>query len=419
MIELILQPMATEREQAYEKLIQIYKPLLAQVQAGEDCYADNLGWLETERWAGRERLAQLKALAEHIREEAEVFVLIGVGGSNNAARAALEALSSRFTGKPEIVYAGNTLSPHTLLDMLKQLEGKSVYLDCIAKNFETLEPGASFRILRAWMDEQYGGEAARHIVATGTRGSALDSFCKAHGYTFLEFPDDIGGRYSALSSVGLLPMAVAGIDIEEMVKGAEKMELLLRTASARNNPAYIYACFRQLCYEEHYSMELLSSFEPRMRGFFKWWIQLFAESQGKDGKGIFPLACEFSEELHAVGQFIQEGTPLMFETFLDVKTQQDSLLIQPDGREDGFGYLDGKDFWDLNRAACEATLQAHNERIPCQRICVERMDAGHLGALFYFFEFACYLSCRMMGVNPFNQEGVEAYKRRMFAALGK
>ena len=391
--------------------------LLEKVQRGEEEYADSLGWLNVEEWAGSAAVAGIKALADKIRANADVFVLIGVGGSNNAARAVIEALKE--DGSPEIVYAGNTLSPHAISKMLHKLKGKSVYVNCIAKNFETLEPGSVFRILRKFMYETYGEEASKRMIATGTPNSSLEQLCRDNGYEFLEFPGNIGGRYTAMSNVGLLPMAAAGIDICSLVKGAENMQKQLRTDNAEKNIAYRYAYHRNLLYNQGYPIEMLSGFEPQFRWFYKWWIQLFAESEGKDNKGIYPVASEYSEELHAIGQFVQEGSSVIFETFLKVSEQNASVMVEPDKDNDYFDYLDNKDFWDINETAYEATVKAHKKRLPCTTIEMKALDSYHFGELFYFFQFACYLSCRIMGVNPFDQPGVEAYKKNMFSALGK
>ena len=220
-----------------------------------------------------------------------------------------------------------------------------------------------------------------------------------------------------MTNVGLLPMAVAGIDIRALVKGAHDMQVRVHEETAEDNIAYRYACLRNLFYNKGFRVELLSTFEPQFRWFYKWWTQLFAESEGKDNKGIFPVACEFSEELHSVGQYIQDGSPIMFETFLDVKEPTGSLVVHPDDKKDYFDYLDNKDFWDINKAAFHATVKAHCEKLPVMTFELDRLDAYHFGQLFYFFQFACYLSCKIMGVNPFNQPGVEAYKKWMFDAL--
>ena len=393
------------------------REVLTKAQAGEEKYSDSLGWLDMEEWAGEESLKVIEDLAARIRSEAQAFVLIGVGGSNNAARSVIEAI--QLPGTPEIIYAGNTLSANALNKMLKQLEGKDFWIDCIAKNFETLEPGSSFRILRKALKERYGDKANEHVICTGTRGSSLDQLCQDNGYIFIDFPLNIGGRFTAMSNVGLLPMAVAGIDIREVVRGARDAQTALRTQSPDDNTAYEYACLRNLYYRHGWKLEMLSSFEPQFRHFYYWWTQLFAESEGKDGKGIFPVTGEFTEQLHSIGQYIQDGENMIFETFLDVKEQQDSLVIENDGLKDHFDYLDGKDFFDINKAAFHATVTAHSTKFPCNVFTIDRLDAYHFGQLFWFFQFACYLSCGIMGVNPFNQPGVEAYKVRMFKELGK
>ncbi len=404
-----------------EELLRTVKaaaPVLARAQAGEEKYRDSQGWLNLDKWASYQWLEQIEAIAEKVKKTCDAFVVIGVGGSNNAARSVIEALSDGAGA--EIIYAGNTLSPHALNRMLQSLEGKDYAIDCIAKNFETLEPGSSFRILREAMAKKYSAEeAAGRTICTGTYGSSLERLCEQEGYTFVPFPTDVGGRYSAFSCVGLLPMACAGIDIRALVRGGKDMEKLLHETGAENNPALRYAVLRNLYHQRGYVMEMLASFEPQFRWFNKWWVQLFAESEGKDGKGIFPVAAEYSEELHAVGQYLQDGVPLMFETFLNVREPTGSLVIHPDDRQDGFDYLDGKDFWDINRAAFEATLKAHSAKMPCLIMQIGRLDAYHFGQLFYFFQFACYLSGEILGINPFNQPGVEAYKGWMFKALGK
>lgn len=383
-------------------------------------YPDSTDWLEVERCAGEDTLARIREKAKEIREHADVFVLIGVGGSGNAARAVIEGISPKRRGKdPEVIYAGNTLHPGQVRAVLEKIRGRRVYIECIAKNFETLEPGATFRVLRQELLKQYGAEAHCHILACGTEGSLFADLCRQEGYDFFSFPRGVGGRYTALTTVGLLPMAVAGIDIDAVVRGASRMQQRLFAERGKENTAYRYACFRNLCYTEGYRIEMLSSFEPRLRFFYKWWTQLFAESEGKEDKGIFPVTGEFSEELHSVGQFLQEGTPLLFETFLEVEEEEGGVEILPDALGDQFAYLDGKDFGEINRAAFAATLRAHAKRMPVSILKLSKLDEEGFGELFYFFAFSCVLSCKMMGVNPFDQPGVEAYKERMFAALGK
>ena len=326
MLKLRIEDKNQEIEKELRVCMEEKRGILRDILKGESKYQDSLGWFHTQEWACERQVAALKKLASKIREEADVFVLVGVGGSNNAARSVIKALQT--DQKTEILYAGNTLSPYALNQMLQKLEGKSVYVDCIAKNFETLEPGASFRVLRKFLYKKYGEEAGKRIIATGSKGSSLERICEQHGYTFLEFPENVGGRFSAITSVGLLPMAVAGIDIQKLVKGAADMEKQLLLDESNGNIAWQYACIRNMYYKKGYSLELLTGFEPQFRWFYKWWVQLFGESEGKENKGIFPVAAEFCEELHAVGQHIQDGAPLMFETFFWMCRSKTLLCLQ-------------------------------------------------------------------------------------------
>lgn len=393
--------------------------VLARCQAGEERYADSQGWLEVDEWAGPAVLDRTERLAAELRAIADTFVIIGVGGSNNSARAVIKAL--RPNGA-RIVYAGNTLSAHELNGVLAELEGHDVVIDCIAKNFETLEPGSSFRLLRQYLVGRYGKEeAARRIVCTGTIGSPLEELCRAEGYTFVPFATNVGGRYTALTEVHLLPLAVAGADIRALAAGAKRMQEQLRSAEDLENSAWRYACLRNILWDRGYRVELLGFFEPRFRWFSKWWEQLYGESEGKDGKGIFPAALECSEEMHSLGQYAQDGTHQLFETFIDLMEPGagDSLVLGGTDVADAFGYLDGKDFWDINKASFNATRAAHAEVLPVLTLEIDRIDEEHFGMLFYWFAFACYASGSLLGVNPFDQPGVEAYKRLMFEALGK
>lgn len=393
--------------------------VLARCQAGEERYADSQGWLEVDEWAGPAVLDRTERLAAELCAIADTFVIIGVGGSNNSARAVIKAL--RPNGA-RIVYAGNTLSAHELNGVLAELEGHDVVIDCIAKNFETLEPGSSFRLLRQYLVGRYGKEEAAHrIVCTGTIGSPLEELCRAEGYTFVPFATNVGGRYTALTEVHLLPLAVAGADIRALAAGAKRMQEQLRATDGLENSAWRYACLRNILWDRGYRVELLGFFEPRFRWFSKWWEQLYAESEGKDGKGIFPAALECSEEMHSLGQYAQDGTHQLFETFIDLMEPGagDSLVLGGTDVADAFGYLDGKDFWDINKASFNATRAAHAEVLPVLTLEIDRIDEEHFGMLFYWFAFACYASGSLLGVNPFDQPGVEAYKRLMFEALGK
>lgn len=409
-----------ERCEKYSRMLEECLPVLEKTGCREDFqkYKESLGWFNVDEWAGEKELDAIADLAEKIRKDADVFVIIGVGGSNNAARSVIEAFPE--SDGPEIVYAGNSLSPWAFSQVMKKIRGKSVYIDCIAKNFQTLEPGSAFRVLREYLYETYGDKAAGRIIATGSRNSLLEDICREQGYTFVEFPQNVGGRYTAVTAVGLLPMAVAGIDIRSLVRGAADMASELAAHKDASQTAYRYAVARNLYYKEGYRMEMLASFEPQLHWFYKWWIQLFAESEGKDDKGLYPISGEFSEELHSVGQFLQDGSPVIFETFLHLKQPQSSMVVHPDENViDEFDYLNGKDFRDINEAAYGATLKAHSEKLPCMVLELDTLTPYSFGQIFYFFMYTCYVSAGILGVNPFDQEGVEAYKQRMFDALGK
>ena len=407
-------------QEALEQRLQAAAPLLAEVLAGEEQYQDNLGWFSVDEAAGPERVDFLLEQAARVRADADAFVVIGIGGSNQAARAVVKAL--RPENGPAILWAGNTISACETARLLKELDGyQSVYIDCIAKNFETLEPGISFRVLRHYLEQRYGqAEAAKRIFATGTPGSTLHQLCIDNGYTFLTFPERIGGRYSVGSDVGLFPMAVAGVDVKALVQGMRDMREELHAAPAGENLALRYACLRKWMLEQGLSLEMLAFFEPRLDYFAKWWIQLFAESEGKDGTGLYPVVSSNSEDLHSIGQFIQQGSPILFETFVTVRARDASVVLPATDKKDYFDYLTGRDFWDINDTARRATMRAHSEGgIPCLELSIPAIDAHTLGELFYFFLFSCYLSCKLVGVNPFNQPGVESYKGYMFKNLGK
>lgn len=410
----VIPPGALERKMAEAA------PLLEKAVAGDPAYAGFLGWRTVDESAGPARVAFLEEQAAGVRADADAFVVIGIGGSNQASRAAIRAL--RPKGGPAILWAGNTISAAEMARTLEELDQyRSIYIDCIAKNFETLEPGIAFRVLRQYLERRYGAEdAARRIFATGTPGSSLEALCRDNGYTFLTFPPEVGGRYSVISDVGLFPMAVAGIDIAALTAGMRSMRDRLFSEPAEENLALRYACLRKLLLEAGYQLEMLSFFEPRLSYFAKWWVQTFAESEGKDGTGLYPVTACNSEDLHATGQFVQQGSPILFETFLTVAGRDSSVCVPEETKQDGFDYLTGMDFWDINDIARRATIRAHGDRgIPCLEFTVPAIDEDTLGQLFYFFLFSCYLSCMLLGVNPFDQPGVEGYKHYMFRSLGK
>ncbi|PNV63373.1 glucose-6-phosphate isomerase [Clostridium sp. chh4-2] len=376
-----------------------------------------LGWLHTETAAVQ--LELIKEKAKEVREQADVFVIVGVGGSNQAARAMIEALADRKG--PEVVYLGNSLSPHYIAQMMKRLEGKSVYINVIAKNFETLEPGSHFRILRQYMNSRYSKEEmAKRVILTGTIGSRLEEIAVENGYTFLQFPVPIGGRYSAFSPVGLFPVAAAGLDLDGFLAGVKSAEEMCINQTAEN-PAVEYAAVRNLLYQQGFDVEMLVSFEPQFAFFNKWWIQLFGESEGKEKKGIFPSGAIYSEDLHSMGQYMQDGRRNLIETFLTVEDPKASVIIEKDPSfGDRFDYLDGMDFKEINHIAEKATIDAHAEGgVPCIQFLIDEITEETFGELYYFFMMSCAVSGKLMGVNPFDQEGVEEYKRSMFKALGK
>lgn len=402
----------------FEKRVASNLPILRVVSSGEERYSESLGWHEVEKWAGAERLREYESLAKKVKGKADALVVIGIGGSNQAARAVYEALGQK--SGTEIIWAGNTISPASINAVLKSLENKkNIFVDCIAKNFETLEPGIAFRVMRDLLKKRYGKEYASHVIVTFTEGTAAWKMAREKGYSILPFPSDIGGRYTALSPVGLFPLAVAGLDIRAIAEGSSEMEKMLKNDISSSNIALRYATARTELYAKGKTVELLSYFEPRFFRFAKWWKQLFGESEGKEDKGLLPMDTCYSEDLHSLGQFVQDGTPMLFETFLNVDRRDSSYVLHNDDVEDGFSYLDGKDFWEINKAAYKATISAHSRRFPCLVIDVPSLDEKNFGALFYFFQFACYVSCNITGVNPFDQNGVEAYKYDMFRLLGK
>ncbi|RRD94708.1 glucose-6-phosphate isomerase [Clostridiales bacterium COT073_COT-073] len=364
-----------------------------------------------------EHLEFLKARAEEIRSQCDVFFLVGVGGSNGAARAIIEGLSKNGTGGgPKIVYAGNGLSPRQMERLLQEVERHRVCLNVIAKNFQTLEPGSHFRMLRQAMEKKYGQqETARRIVVTGSKGSLLEEIAVAEGYTFLEFEPEVGGRFSAFSNVGLFPMAVAGIDISQLLAGRAEM---LAEMKKENHFIYDYVAYRQAAYQQGYRVEVLSAFDLDFREWLKWWVQLFGESEGKDKKGLYPDGLCFSEDLHSMGQFLQDGSPIMIETFLRVKNYDHKIAVVPSRIKDEFDYLNDQNFAGINRVMEDATIAAHAEEgIPYFLLEIDDFSEKEWGRLFIFFMAAVVISGRILEVNPFNQEGVEKYKQKMFEGL--
>lgn len=379
-------------------------------------YEGVLGWMDCNE-ATEGYLQAVLDKAAQWRKMADTLIVVGVGGSNQAARGVIDALGAKDI---QVVWAGNTLSAWELSKTLQALEGHSVVMHVIAKNFETLEPGSHYRMLRKWMEARYTPEEmAERVVLTGTEGSRLHEIAKEHGHLFLPFPKPVGGRYTAFTVVGLLPIATAGLDVRAYLQGGLDAQKDVETLA--DNAAFRYAAWRNVQLQKGFDVEMLVSFEPRFERLGRWWRQLCGESEGKDGKGIYPACGIYSEDLHSMGQYVQDGKRFVMETLISVEDDGANLpVVEDKAFRDGFDYLDGMDFSQINKAAETATVQAHVEGgVPVCRFTVDRCDEYAFGQLYYTMMAAIAVSGQLLGVNPFDQEGVEAYKRSMFAILGK
>lgn len=394
--------------------------------------SDFLGWIRLPSTTSEDLLDQITAESVRLADLCEVVVVIGIGGSYLGARAVVEALQNPLTKRPpdkgssdpEILYAGHHLSGEYVSSLLEYLLSKEVGLIVISKSGTTTEPAMAFRVLKAFIEKKYGKAAGnRRIVAiTDQSKGALRRLAEAEGYVSFIIPDDVGGRYSVLTPVGLLPIAVAGYNVREMIKGAADMEQQLASASTLpDHPAGWYAAARQLLYRSGRPLEISVAYEPGLFYVIEWWKQLFGESEGKQHKGIFPAGVGFTTDLHSMGQYIQDGLRIVFETTLSIKDARKDLVLPYDPEDaDGLNFLAGKGFDQVNKVAAQGTLLAHVDGlVPNIQIEMSRLDEYHLGALLYFYEMACAISGYMLDVNPFDQPGVEDYKRNMFALLGK
>ncbi len=415
-------------ETEVEKISHLTKSAHALVKSGEGAGCDFLGWVNLPVDYDKEEFARIKAAAEKIKKSCDVFVVIGIGGSYLGARAAVEFVKSPLYNNlkkdtPDVFFAGNTISSSALSDILKICEGRDVCINVISKSGTTTEPAVTFRIFRSLLEKKYGEEGAREriFVTTDRKRGKLKEFSTEKGYDTFVVPDDIGGRYSVLTAVGLLPIAVAGIDIDEMMKGAADSRAKYLDAPVDENDCLKYASLRNILYNKGKSIEILVSYEPASQMLCEWWKQLYGESEGKDGKALYPSSVIFSTDLHSLGQYIQEGRRTMFETVLDIKKSSDTVVIPDDPNNiDGLNFLSGKELHDVNRMAMTGTFFAHNDGgVPNVVIELEDRSAYSFGYLAYFFELACAVSGYMLGVNPFDQPGVEAYKKNMYALLGK
>jgi glucose-6-phosphate isomerase len=391
---------------------------------------DFLGWVDLPSQFDKELFRMIEEDALRMKENSEIFVVIGIGGSYLGARAVIEALGHQFYDLledrkyPYIVYAGNQLDQDYMTELLEILEHKDYSLAVISKSGTTTEPAIAFRILKNHLEKKYGREGARKriIAITDRKKGALKGLADQEGYRSYIVPDDVGGRYSVLTPVGLLPIAVAGFDIRKLLEGAASMEAFARGhKTIENNPLIAYAAARNALYRSGKTVEILVNYLPNLAFLTEWWKQLFGESEGKEGKGLFPAGVGFTTDLHSMGQYIQEGNRIMFETMLSVEKSHHTLTVPYNENDaDGLNYLAGKALLHVNHMAERGTLLAHVDGgVPNIRIQVPEINEYYLGALIYFFELACGLSGYLLGVNPFDQPGVEAYKKNMFALLGK
>lgn len=389
---------------------------------------DFLGWTTLPSEMTKDFIQDIKAQAELLRKKSEVFVVVGIGGSYLGARAVIEALSHQFgslikNNDTQIVYAGHNMSEEYMVELLELLDQKEYSMAVISKSGTTTEPAVAFRILKNHLENKYGKEEARtRIVAiTDKERGALKTLANEEGYKTYIVPDNVGGRYSVLTPVGLLPIAVAGIDIEELVNGALAMETYCKENQNSENVVAQYAVARQALYHDGKTNEILVSYEPRMQYIAEWWKQLYGESEGKESKGIFPASVTFTTDLHSMGQYIQEGLRNLFETIISVEKPTKEIRIPlADNDLDQLNYIAGKRLSEVNHTAETATILAHVDGgVPNIIIEIPEISARTIGELIYFFEMGCALSGYMLDVNPFDQPGVEAYKKNMFALLGK
>ena len=393
--------------------------------------SDFTGWVDLPKNYDREEFARIKAAAEKIRSDSDALVVIGIGGSYLGARAAIEALSHSFhnllpkaeRGTPEIYFVGNSISSTYIAELLELLEGKDISVNVISKSGTTTEPAIAFRVFREYLESRYGKDgAARRIYATTDRArGALKKLADEEGYETFVIPDDVGGRFSVLTAVGLLPIAVAGIDIDEMMNGAADAADLYSNGDVAVNDCYRYAAVRNALYRKGKTIEIMVNYEPSMHYFTEWWKQLYGESEGKDHKGIFPAGVDFTTDLHSMGQYIQDGLRNIFETVLNIEKPRKNITIKEDKDDlDGLNFLTGRDIDFVNKMAMQGTVLAHTDGgVPNLVVNIPEMNSYWFGNLVYFFEKACGISGYLLGVNPFDQPGVEAYKKNMFALLGK
>ena len=406
------------------------KAAVKTLEEGTGAGNDFLGWINLPTDYDKEEFDRIKKAAEKIKSDSDVLVVVGIGGSYLGARAAIELLSHTFYNKlskedrkaPEVYFAGNSISGTYLAHLIQVIGDRDFSVNVISKSGTTTEPAIAFRIFKEMLEKKYGVEEARKRIyaTTDAAKGALKKLSTEEGYETFTIPDNVGGRFSVLTPVGLLPIAAAGISIDDLMAGAREAQNDYK-AEFKNNDCYKYAAVRNLLLRDGKAIELLINYEPKVHFVAEWWKQLFGESEGKDGKGLFPASVDLSTDLHSMGQYIQDGQRILFETLIDVVSPDADVVIPFDEADlDGLNYIAGKGMNFVNQKAMEGTQLAHVDGgVPNIRIAVPKMDAFNLGYLFYFFEKACGVSGYLLDVNPFNQPGVEAYKKNMFALLGK
>ena len=392
---------------------------------------DFVGWLELPTNYDKKEFSRIKKAAKKIVKESDLLLVIGIGGSYLGARAVIEALTSSFYNMlsekqrkfPQILYVGNNLSPNYINELIEYIGDKDFSINVISKSGTTTEPAIAFRIFREILENKYGIDEARSriYVTTNKKKGALKTLADKEGYEKFVIPDNVGGRYSVLTAVGLLPIATAGIDIDKLMQGARDAQERYNDDNLKYNECYQYAVTRNILYKLYKNIEILVNYEPKMHYFTEWWKQLYGESEGKDQKGIFPSGVDFTTDLHSMGQYIQEGKRNLFETVISIQESNSNITINSDDDNlDGLNYLAGKDLDFVNKKAMEGTIKAHvSGDVPNIVIQIEKLNEETIGELIYFFEKACAMSGMILGVNPFNQPGVEEYKKNMFKLLKK
>lgn len=418
---------AKEIQEYSKKVKEIHEELLAN-KNNEDEF---LGWIDLPENYDKEEFERIKKAAKKIQKDSDVLLVIGIGGSYLGARAVIESLTNSFynmQGKekrktPQIIFVGNTLSPNYIHDVIELIEDKDFSINVISKSGTTTEPAVAFRIFRELLEAKYDLKEARGriFVTTDKEKGALKKLATKENYQTFIIPDNIGGRYSVLTAVGLLPIAAAGINIDKLMLGAKEAREKYNDSSLKYNECYKYAVARNILYGNDKNIEILVNYEPKMHYMTEWWKQLYGESEGKDEKGIFPTGAEFTTDLHSLGQYIQEGRRNLFETVIKINTPENDMKVGLDEDDlDGLNYLTGKSIDYINKKAMEGTIEAHVAGdVPNILIEMEKLDELNLGKLIYFFELACAMSGKILGVNPFNQPGVEKYKKNMFRLLEK